>query len=135
MWLGKVQKFFFENSNRGGGHVPIIKKIRLFQLCQNPFNLWLKFAINFFETYPQGSLKKNQTTKLWILSSKKGMGSGAAKLFIEIMHEQNIYGQNMPSIYRPSSKGYVHLTRARVEFRFNLLEVQQALLIDDLIDF
>ena len=75
-----------------------------------------------------------KTTKLWILSEKGG-GSSAAKLFIEIKYEQNIYGQNMPSMYRPSSEGYVHLTRARVEFRFHLLEVYQPLLRDDLIDF
>ena len=66
---------------------------------------------------------------------KRGGGSSAAKLFIEIKYEQNIYGQNMPSMYRPSSEGYVHLTRARVEFRFHLLEVYQPLLRDDLIDF
>ena len=110
-----------------------MKKTRLFQLCQNPFNLWLIYN-NFFKPTLREAFKKNQTTKLCILS-KKGVGSGAAQLFIEIKYEQNIYGQNMPSMYRSSSEGYVHLTRARVEFRFHLLEVYQPLLRDDLTYF
>ena len=47
------------------------------------------------------------------------------------MYEQ-IY---MDKICHPFSEGYVHLTRARVEFRVHLLEVYQPLLRDDLIDF
>ena len=52
-----------------------------------------------------------------IIHNKRGGITGAAKLFIETNYEENIYEQNMPSLYRPSSEGYLNLTRARVEFK------------------